>query len=245
MTLRTKLIQKLIHINEAVFFYPALKKFYKKALPNKELKILDVGANKGQSIDFFLNLNKQSKIDSFEPNKKLFSFLLKKYKSNPNIKLYNLGLSHKNGEQLFHENILDETSTFENLNYESEYLIKKARILNVSKENIIIRSYMVKTIRLIDVLTNNPNTFFDVLKIDVEGHELNCLKGLFLIDPAKIPIRYIQIESHNDDMYLNTNQSQEIENLMTINGFKQIFKVKHGFGDFEELIFKNSNLNEA
>ena len=57
MNLRTKIIQKLIHINESVFFYPALKRFYRKELAGSKLNIIDVGANKGQSIDFFLKIN--------------------------------------------------------------------------------------------------------------------------------------------------------------------------------------------
>ena len=75
MKLRTKIIQSLIHINEAVFFYPKLKKFYKENLKNASVCILDVGANKGQSIDFFLGINPNAKITAFEPNKKLFQFL--------------------------------------------------------------------------------------------------------------------------------------------------------------------------
>ena len=77
MKLRTKIIQSLIHINEAVFFYPKLKKFYKENLKNASVCILDVGANKGQSIDFFLGINPNAKITAFEPNKKLFQFLQK------------------------------------------------------------------------------------------------------------------------------------------------------------------------
>ena len=53
MKLRTKLIQKLVHLNEAIFFYPKLKFFYTKNLLNDKICVLDVGANKGQSIDFF------------------------------------------------------------------------------------------------------------------------------------------------------------------------------------------------
>ena len=80
MNLRTKLIQKLIHINEAVFFYPKLKKFYKENLKNKHINIIDVGANKGQSIDFFKKVNQKINFNVFEPNKKLFTFLQNKYK---------------------------------------------------------------------------------------------------------------------------------------------------------------------
>ena len=82
MNMRTKIIQKLIHINEAIFFYPKLKKFYKQSLINTNINILDIGANKGQSIDFFLEIYPNAIINSFEPNKKLFNYLQKKNKHN-------------------------------------------------------------------------------------------------------------------------------------------------------------------
>jgi hypothetical protein len=82
MNLRTQIIQKLVHINENIFFYPKLKKFYKENLKKESINILDVGANKGQSIDFFKKINQDISFDAFEPNKKLFTFLQNKYKTN-------------------------------------------------------------------------------------------------------------------------------------------------------------------
>lgn len=141
----------------------------------------------------------------------------------------------------FHENILDETSTFEDLNFDSKYLEKKAKVLGVTKENIIVDNYKVEVIRLYDFIKEKPNTFFDVLKIDVEGHELQCLEGLFIDEKKKLPIRFIQLESHNDDMYLSNSNHQDIENILNKNGFEKIAEIKHGFGDFAELIFENKN----
>lgn len=245
MNLRTKIIQKLIHINEAIFFYPKLKKFYKANLTNPEVNILDVGANKGQSIDFFLRINPNAKINAYEPNRKLFLYLQNKYKTNANIKLHNFGVSNIKGELEFHQNILDETSTFEELNLDSKYLERKANILGISKENIIVDSYKVGVVRISDFLNDNSNTFFDVLKVDVEGHELQCLQGLFNKEEKVFPIKFIQLESHNDDMYINNNQHQEIEKMLFGNGFVQVASIKHGFGDFNEIIYKNKNYNEA
>lgn len=241
MNVRTKIIQKLVHFNEGIFFYPKLKKFYKENLNKKEIIIIDVGANKGQSIDFFLTIYPNAEICSFEPNKKLFSFLEHKYKTNNSIKLYNFGVSNTKGELVFHENILDETSTFEELNLDSKYLEKKAKVLGVTKENIIVDNYKVEVIRLTDFLKDNPNKEFDVLKIDVEGHELQCLQGLFTNELSTIPIRYIQLESHNDDMYVNNNQHHEIEAILNKNGFFKTAEIKHGFGDFSEIIYQNKN----
>ena len=240
MKLRTKIIQSLIHINEAVFFYPKLKKFYKENLKNASVSILDVGANKGQSIDFFLGINPNAKITAFEPNKKLFQFLQEKYHSNANINLNNLGVSNTNGELEFNENILDETSTFESLNLDSKYLEKKAKVLGVTKESIIVDKYKVAVVTLSEFLKSNENSSFDVLKIDVEGHELQVLEGLFS-NGNQIKIRLIQLESHNDDMYLSNSKHGDIDQLLNKNGYFEIAKIKHGFGDFAEIIYEYKN----
>ena len=168
-----------------------------------------------------------------------------KYKTNTNITIHNLGLSNVKGELIFHENVMDETSSFEELNLDSRYLKKKAKVLGVAKEDIIVDNYKVEVIRLIDFLKDKPDKEFDVLKIDVEGHELQCLQGLFQDESEILPIRFIQLESHNDDMYMSNNQHQEIANILKINGFEKVAEIKHGFGDFSEIIYENKLFNEA
>ena len=152
----------------------------------------------------------------------------------------NLGVSNTNGELEFNENILDETSTFESLNLESKYLEKKAKVLGVTKESIIVDKYKVAVITLTEFLKSNENSSFDVLKIDVEGHELQVLEGLFS-DGNQFKIRLIQLESHNDDMYLSNSKHGDIDQLMNKNGYFEIAKIKHGFGDFAEIIYENKN----
>jgi FkbM family methyltransferase len=238
MHFRTSIIQFLIDINERIFFYPRLRGFYSAKLKKKNLAVIDVGSNKGQSIDFFCKINKGAMVFGFEPNRKLFMKLTGKYRSNPRIRLYNTGISNQCGELVFHENILDETSTFQEINNESVYLAKKARVLGVDKNKLIVDSYHVEVTTLNLFLTEHPDIFFDVLKIDVEGHEFQSLQGLFNSDGNSLPIRYIQIESHYDDMYLNTSVN-EIEKLLNNNGFNEVTRFKHGFGDFYEIIYEN------
>ena len=242
MHLRVKIIQTLIHINELIFFYPKLKRFYKENLKGNDVSILDVGANKGQSIDFFLGIVPNAKINAFEPNKKLFTLLQDKHKHSQLITVHNVGVSNVNGALEFHENIMNETSTFEELNLDSVYLEKKAKVLGIAKEDIIVDNYKVDVIKLADFLKKDPAVFYDVLKIDVEGHELQCLEGLFSDEVKKTPIRFIQLESHNDDMYVNNNQHGAIENLLNANNFYKAVQIKHGFGDFAEIIYENKNL---
>lgn len=240
MSIRTTIIQGLVHINEKIIFYPKLKTYYKNHLQQGNPVIVDVGSNKGQSIDFFLDLNPNCKIFGFEPNKNLYELLLKKYKNNQNIVLFNAGISDSIGKLVFRENIMDETSTFEDLNFQSEYLIRKARILGVTPQNLIKSSYEVDVLTLSKFIEEKGLGLIDVLKIDTEGHEYKCLLGLFdHVDLSRTPIKFIQLESHNDDMYLNKNG--DINSLLQENKYAIDATIKHGFGDFEELVYKTAS----
>jgi FkbM family methyltransferase len=238
MSIRTKLIQAVIDVNEKLIFYPQLRKFYTPLIKNGAITVFDVGSNKGQSIEFFLSINSGARIFAFEPNRKLYDKLTKKYSDNNNIKLFNCGVSSRKGMLMFQENVLDETSTFEPLNYDSEYLIKKAKVLGVDKKELIVSTYEVEVTTLSDVLAGHPGLHVDVLKIDVEGHELQVLLGLFSEPGSKIPVRFLQLESHKDDMYLNSGQ-EKIAGLLADHGFVEVAKFKHGFGDFYEIIYEN------
>ena len=236
MNIRIKLIQVLIEINEKIFFYPKLKSFYKSVPINLNSPvILDVGANKGQSIDFFRSVYPTCVIYAFEPNPRLFTALEKKYCDFKNIHLINKGVSNANGVLELKETVTDETSTFEELNYDSSYLKMKSTILGVEPKDIVLKTYQVEVIKLSDFITENKLNEIHAIKIDTEGHELKCLMGLF--SNTNPTIKYIQLESHNDDMYFKKSGEQTISELLTKNGFPNYYKISHGFGDFEEKIY--------
>ncbi|PWH11091.1 hypothetical protein DEJ39_02015 [Bacteroidetes bacterium SCGC AAA795-G10] len=237
--IRIKIISLLLSINESIFFYPKLKVAYRKIFNSKNLYFaIDVGVNIGQSIFFFKKINPSVSIIGFEPNKTLYSLLIKN-KNLKNCQFFNLGCSNKNGELIFKENVLSESSTFEDVNENSEWLKKKISILGYNKNELIKKRYKVKTIKLKDHIHKNfKNKIIDIIKIDVEGHEKKVLEGLLPLYSKKI-IRYIQIENHHDDMY--KDDTEEIEILLNKNGFEKEEEIKHGFGNIVDVIYKNIN----
>jgi FkbM family methyltransferase len=234
MGIRIKFIQFILDLHERIFFYPKLRAFYQKQSGLGKPTILDVGANKGQSIDFFLSLFPDARIFAFEPNPVLFKKLRVKYQGNPSIHLINKGVSQQNGQLELKETVTDETSTFEDLNYESKHLEWKTKILGVKKDELVHKRYLVDVINLHDFLKEEKITHINILKIDTEGHEFRVLKGLSAENFTHID--FIQVEHHNDDMYLQT--SQEIpEILLKENGFPGFQVIGHGFGNLDERIY--------
>lgn len=240
MNWRVNLIQRATRVIDGISFYPKLRKFYLKHLSEGEPVIFDVGSNKGQSIDFFLAINKNCKIIGFEPNRELFLNLQEKYKEQKNITIHNLGVSNKKGTLLFNENIMNETSTFEELNYDSQYLKKKAKVLGVDPEDLVVKSYEVEVVDLYSFIKENKISNIDLIKIDVEGHEYQCLQGLFSTKSDQVLIKFLQLESHYDDMYKDKTKESTIESFIGEFGFKGVCRVKNSLADYEEVIYQYS-----
>lgn len=236
MSYRVKIIRMLLNINEHLMFYPKLAAYYKGQLRTPNPVILDIGANRGQTISFFIRYFPKASVYAFEPNEELINQLAERFTKLPGIVLINKAVSNIDGEQTFYQAVLDETSTLEKLNTESTYLQKKAMILGVNPKEIIKKSYNIETVRLATFIKKMNLEKIDVLKIDVEGHEYKCLKGLSADSFSKI--NYIQLEYHNDDMYENKVSYTDIEEILLDNGFTLHKRIKHGFGDFYELLFK-------
>ena len=72
-----------------------------KTLGSEKMIIFDVGQNMGQSTDMFLKILKINdisnyEIHAFEPEKKSYDVCYKKFSTNKNIILNNIGLSNNN-----------------------------------------------------------------------------------------------------------------------------------------------------
>ena len=226
------IVSKIINLIEKLVFFPRLKREIKN-LKNIRL-IIDVGANKGQSIQFFLKNFPDAKIIGFEPNERLNKFLRKL--ESEKCKIYNLGLSNITGQQTFYENILDETSSFAKPASESKWGKLKQIILLSTAENIIKEKFK-RVITLDEFCSEHHITCIDYLKIDVEGFEHNVLIGADSLLRDGL-VKNIQLENQKND--LHNNDYEEIMNLLDHYNYKIMVEIPHGFGKIYDIVFTKS-----
>jgi FkbM family methyltransferase len=152
---------------------------------------LDVGTNKGQSIESIRLFKPKNPIISFEPNQKLARLLKKRYTSSNNQKVEEFGLGEETGSfRLF-------VPTYGGIEYDARASLDQAqanRVLNKglvyafdeSKANLQVYDCQIRSL---DSLKLNP--FF--IKIDVEGTEYRVIKGATETIKSKLP--FIMIEN--------------------------------------------------
>ena len=229
-----RFVSESLWLLERVMFYPKLaRSISKSSLVIENSVIFDVGANRGQSIRFFLKLFPQCTIYGFEPSRSVFPILRDKFSGNPNIKLFELALGSASGKSVFFEHPLDETSTLSPPDSNSNWQKTKNRLLFIGKDHQFIQT--IVTVTTVDEFYESNNlSKIDLLKIDVEGFEYDVLRGA-TNTLTKGAIRTIQIERHVDDLRLD--RTSEIRDFLKAFGFETRISIKHSFGSFYEDLY--------
>lgn len=122
---------------------------------NKDSVIFDIGANIGYHSSAFATLGKE--VHSFEPNNKNFTLLEKNMEEFDNAYLYNCALSFQNADMLISDYSLDEDDNYGQCEITEDQT----------------KGQPCKAFRLDDLNVPPP----DLIKIDVEGHELHVVVG--------------------------------------------------------------------
>jgi len=144
------------------------------------------------------------------------------------------GLGDSQKEIIFHESDLSETSTFALPNQDSKYLKKKNRILFQKNMNSY-RSTLMQITTLDDFIEKNEIDFIDILKIDVEGFELEVIQGATKALEKGI-VQILQIENQDNDM--RRDNFHEIDSFLRKRNYLSIKKISHPFGDFREILYQ-------
>ena len=197
--------------------------------------ILDVGGHHAEFYKAFIENNIDfSSYMIFEPFPESFEIINKIEDSR--LKKFNLGVGENKSSMTFNVSEWETSNTFSEVDvntfknklkkviYRTDPYITKLEVQVDSLDNICLK--LEKT--------------FDVLKIDVEGFELNVLKGANLLLSSNL-IRYIVIEIQKEGSYLDYSPL-EIEKYLDNKGFKleKTFKIL-GLG-IEDRIYKNTNI---
>ena len=189
------------------------KKFEKK----HDNIIIDVGTNRGQSIENFVKIYTNYEIHCFEPLNNLYEELKKKYGHNKNIYLNNCALGDKNQESKFFKYHNDVNSSFNRPIDGSDWEKKKKKILN--KEKLIEEEFEVKILKLDEYFKANQLKFIDLLKIDTQGYEDKVLNGSNEILKNN-KIKFIQVEFIMGNQYENRLNIIDYENHLIKNNFR-------------------------
>jgi FkbM family methyltransferase len=160
----------------------------------------DVGANNGTYINYASKFT--DKIYAFEPNPELFLRLKKLFSK---VNLFNLALSNKSGNAQFKIPIINQKS------------LASRGTLNVdfkedNEENQTI--FDVKLNTLDKFVAKQKIAKIDVIKIDVEGHELEVIEGGKNTLTALKPILIIEIEERH---HQNKNIFSIIQPILNLN----------------------------
>jgi FkbM family methyltransferase len=162
----------------------AIEYFIEEMRFNKDEVFIDCGAYCGDTInDFFKYCREYKKIIAFEPDPSNFDALSKKYGNNPKIDLINTGVYDKNG-----------VIKFAAFGTGGSHITDGA-CLNDFGTNVVGGDAI--QVRVIDGLNLEKVSF---IKMDIEGVELNALKGAEKTILRNKPKLAICIYHSNEDM---------------------------------------------
>ncbi len=163
------------------------KKLIKSILKKKEIYYIDVGLNQGSYLDYLSSFIDFKCVYAFEPIPELCNKIKKNY-PNSKMKIFNLALSNKRKKRIFYQYEISSQSSL----YEQNNTFKSFKKLN--------KKYKVQTDKFDNIFKNFKT--IDFCKIDVQGEDLNVLKGMKL-NLSRKTIKLIKVEILFMNIYKN------------------------------------------
>ena len=194
-------------------------------------KIIDIGAHKGEFLENMLKIEKVNSFYAFEPQKNIFNELNEKFSKNEKITLFNFAMDKEVTNKKLKINKLSMTSSLAEINEKSLY-IKVKNFLTSSRSNFE-DEYEIQT-NTVDKIFENISLQKSLLKIDVEGFEMNVIEGS-KIKLEEIP--FVLLENQFGNHYKNNNFKDIIE-LLSKRNFKICKKFIFPTLHYQDVLFK-------
>ncbi len=185
-SMQNKAAEKQNHLNDIAFY---------KQIINENDLCIDVGANIGDKTNVFRTLG--ARVIAIEPQSKCIKILNKKYKADKAVTILNLGVSDCEGEMEL--SICDYANTISTM---SDKWKNEGRFSDTAEWN---KTETVKVSTLDNILAKYGHPKY--IKIDVEGFELNVLRGL------NKPVNHISFEFTKEFLPETTQIFKHLEKL--------------------------------
>ena len=196
-------------------------------------KIIDIGAHKGEFLESMLRIEKVNSFYAFEPQKNIFKELNEKFVKNEKVTLFNCAMDKEISNKKLKINKISMKSSLAEVNENSLYL-KFINFLAQSQSSFE-GEYEVKT-NTVDKIFGDINLQKTLLKIDVEGYEMNVIKG----SQMKLgEISFIMLENQFGNHFKNNNFKDIIKFLSERNFMickKFLFPTLH----YQDVLFKKT-----
>jgi FkbM family methyltransferase len=170
--------------------------------------IIDVGASEGGFASKARELFRGAKIYSFEPIPSSYKTLTKKFKSDKNFKAFNIALGNTVGQLEFHLNEHIGASSFlktSNLHVDAHPYTKnysKIKVASDKMDNLVEASELTQNV---------------ILKLDVQGYEIEVLKGA---EGLLKHVKFIYSEVCFNKLYEEQPLFDEIINFLRERGYR-------------------------
>ena len=157
-----------------------------KTSNDRELTIFDIGANRGQTARRYRAKFPNAQIHCFEPFPESVAALEQHFATDPKIRIVPKAVTDTTGPATFHVNAQTDTnSLLPRPTSDRRYYPKTAG----PKDTI-----EVETINLDDYVSENNLAGIDILKFDIQGGELNALRGATeLLGSGQVSLIYTEI----------------------------------------------------
>jgi FkbM family methyltransferase len=170
--------------------------------------VVDIGANRGQFTLLSRRLYPRARIFAFEPIAHAQSVFLRLFKEDPNVKLYPMALGSKVGAGILHVSKRDDSSSLLPIG------IEQVRHFPGTGE---VAQLKIEIHRMDDVLRLEDLNVPVLCKIDVQGYELEVIRGMGDLINS---IQWMIIEVSLQELYVGQPLFDEVICEMQRLGFR-------------------------